>query len=107
MGSVLIAAFLGGSQVFGVIPTALAKINIIGKIVGEEQQVSTMSERLFVMFEHADAFIALPGGLGTLEEIFHNSSWVQLNIHQKPIGLININGFYNNLLSFLDHAVEQ
>ena len=81
MGSVLIAAFLGGSQVFGVIPTALAKINIIGKIVGEEQQVSTMSERLSVMFEHADAFIALPGGLGTLEEIFHNSSWAQLNIH--------------------------
>jgi hypothetical protein len=59
------------------------------------------------MFNHADAFIALPGGLGTLEEIFHISSWAQLNIHQKPIGLLNVNGFYNTLLSFLDHAVEQ
>ena len=66
-----------------------------------------MSERLSVMFNHADAFIALPGGLGTLEEIFHISSWAQLNIHQKPIGLLNVNGFYNTLLSFLDHAVEQ
>jgi len=107
MGSVSIAAFLGGSQVLGVVPKALAEGDIIGKTVGEELQVSTMSERLSVMFNHADAFIALPGGLGTLEEIFHISSWAQLNIHQKPIGLLNVNGFYNTLLSFLDHAVEQ
>jgi uncharacterized protein (TIGR00730 family) len=66
-----------------------------------------MSERLSVMFNHVDAFIALPGGLGTLEEIFHIFSWAQLNIHQKPIGLLNVNGFYNTLLSFLDHTVEQ
>jgi uncharacterized protein (TIGR00730 family) len=58
------------------------------------------------MFVHADAFIALPGGLGTLEEIFHISSWAQLNIHQKPICLLNVNGFYDHLLSFLDHAME-
>ncbi|XP_052312909.1 probable cytokinin riboside 5'-monophosphate phosphoribohydrolase LOGL10 [Populus trichocarpa] len=107
MGSVSIAVFLGDSQVLGVIPKALAEGDIIGKTVGEELQVSTMSERLSVMFNHADAFIALPGGLGTLEEIFHISSWAQLNIHQKPIGLLNVNGFYNTLLSFLDHAVEQ
>jgi len=107
MGSVSIAAFLGGSQVLGVVPKALAEGDIIGKTVGEKLQVSTMSERLSVMFNHTDAFIALPGGLGTLEEIFHISSWAQLNIHQKPIGLLNVNGFYNTLLSFLDHAVEQ
>jgi hypothetical protein len=59
------------------------------------------------MFDHADTFIALPSGLGTLEEIFHISSWAHLNIHQKPIGLLNVNGFYDNLLSFLDHVVEQ
>ena len=59
------------------------------------------------MFNHADAFIALPGGLGTLEEIFHISSWAQLHIHHKPMGLLNVNGFYDKLLSFLDHAVEQ
>ena len=59
------------------------------------------------MFNHIDAFIALPGGLGTLEEIFHISSWAQLYIHHKPIGLLNVNGFYDNLLSFLDQDVEQ
>jgi uncharacterized protein (TIGR00730 family) len=100
------AAFLGGSQVLGIIPKALAKVDIIGKIVGEELQVSIISKRMNAMFDHVDAFIALPGGLGTLEEIFHISTWAQLNIHHKPIGLLNVNGFYDNLLSFLDHAVE-
>jgi uncharacterized protein (TIGR00730 family) len=84
----------------GVVPKALAKGKIIGKIIGEELQVSTMSDRLNAMFNHADAFIALPGGLGTLEKIFHISSWAQLHIHHKPIGLLNVNGFYDNLLSF-------
>jgi hypothetical protein len=100
MGSVSVAVFLGGSQVLGVVP-------IIDKTIGEELQVSTMSDRLNAIFNHADAFIALPGGLGTLEEIFHISSWAQLHIHHKPIGLLNVDGFYDNLLSFLDQAVEQ
>ena len=59
------------------------------------------------MFNHTHAFIALPGGLDTLEEIFHIISWAQLHIHHKPICLLNVNGFYDKLLSFLDHAVEQ
>jgi len=91
----------------GVVPNALAKRDIIGKIIGEELQVSIMSDRINIMFNHVDAFIVLPGGLGTLEEIFHISSWAQLHIYHKPIGLLNVNGFYDNLLSFLDHAVEQ
>jgi uncharacterized protein (TIGR00730 family) len=66
-----------------------------------------MFDRMNAMFNHANAFIALPGGLGTLEKIFHISSWAQLHIHHKPIGLLNVNGFYDNLLSFLDNAVEQ
>jgi uncharacterized protein (TIGR00730 family) len=103
---VSIAVFLGGSQVLGVVPKALAKGDIIGKTIREELQVSTMSDRLNTMFNHADAFIALLGGLGTLKKIFHISSWAQLHIHHKPIGLLNVNGFYNNLLSFLDQAVE-
>jgi hypothetical protein len=107
MGGVSIAAFLGGSQVLGVVPKALAKGDIIGKTIGEELQVSTLSNRLNAMFNHADAFIVLPSGLGTLEEIFHISSWSQLHIHYKTIGLLNVNGFYDNLLSFLDQAVEQ
>ena len=107
MGGVAIAGFLGGSQVLGVVPKALTKGDIIGRTIGEELQVSTMSDRLNAMFNHADAFIALPGGLGTLEEIFHISSWAQLHIHHKHIGLLNVNGFYDNLLSFLDQAMEQ
>ncbi|XVE99556.1 hypothetical protein REPUB_Repub03eG0209200 [Reevesia pubescens] len=59
------------------------------------------------MIANADAFIALFGGFGTLEEIFQIASWSHLNIHQKPIGILNVNGFYENLFSFLDHAMEQ
>jgi hypothetical protein len=107
MGGVSIAAVLGGSQVLGVVLKALAKEDLLGKTIEEELQVSTMSEQLNTMFKHVDAFIALPGGLGTLEEIFHICSWAQLHIHHKPIGLLNVNGFYDKLLSFLDQAVEQ
>jgi len=74
MEGVPIAIFLGGSQVLGVVPKALTKGDIIGKTIGKELQVSTMSDRMTTMFNHVDAFIALPGGLGTLEEIFHISS---------------------------------
>jgi hypothetical protein len=95
------------SQVLGIIPKALAKVDITGKTIVEELQVFTMSERMFVMFEHVNAFIVLPGGLSTLKKIFHIFSWAQLNIHQKPIGLLNVNDFYNNLLSFLNHDVKQ
>ena len=66
-----------------------------------------MSDRMNTMFNHADTFIALLGGLGILEEIFHIFFWAQLHIHHKPIGLLNVNDFYDNLLSFLDQAVEQ
>jgi len=90
----------------GVVPKTLTKGDIIGKTIGEELQVPTMSNQLNAMFNHVDAFIALPGGLGTLEEIFHIFSWAQLHIHHKPIGLLNVNDFYDKLLSFLDHAVE-
>jgi len=107
MGGVSIAVFLGGSQVLGVVLKALAKGDIIRKTIRKKLQVSTMFERLNTMFNHANAFIALLGALGTLEEIFHIFSWTQLHIHHKHIGLLNVNGFYDNLLSFLDHAMEQ
>ncbi|XVF32960.1 hypothetical protein REPUB_Repub17cG0127700 [Reevesia pubescens] len=66
-----------------------------------------MHERMNIMIENADTFIALPGDFGTLEDIFQIASWAQLNIHKKPIGVLNVNGFYDGLFSFLDHAVEQ
>ncbi|KAL5815918.1 hypothetical protein ACOSQ3_024296 [Xanthoceras sorbifolium] len=106
MGRVSQAAYDGGSQVLGVIPKALSVGGITGNTIGEVQIVSDMHERKAEMFSHADAFIALPGGFGTLEELFEVTSWAQLKIHQKPIGLLNIRGFYDGLLSFLDHAVE-
>lgn len=107
MGSVSTSAHLGGSQVLGIIPTALAEGNITGVTIGEELKVSSMYERITKMIENSDAFIALPGGFGTLEEIFHTVSWAQLNIHNKPVGLLNINNYYDSLLTFLDKAVEQ
>lgn len=106
MGEVLIAVFFGGSQVLKVVPKALAQWDIIGKTIREDLQVSTMSDQMNTMFKHADTFIALPGGLSTLEEIFHIFSWAQLHINHKPIGLLNVNGFYDKLLSFLNHVVE-
>ncbi|KAF3453077.1 hypothetical protein FNV43_RR03511 [Rhamnella rubrinervis] len=107
MGTVSLAAHVGGSKVLGIIPKALTATNITGMTVGTEIQVSTMHERISKMLEKSDAFIALPGGYGTLEEIFQMLSWSQLNIHRKPIGLLNVNNFFDGLLSFLNHAVEQ
>ncbi|XVE96361.1 hypothetical protein REPUB_Repub02eG0214600 [Reevesia pubescens] len=106
MGFVATAAHLGGNEVFGVIPKALATRNIAGKIVGDEIMVSWVHERMNIMIENVDVFIALPGGFRTMKEIFQIVSWAQLNIHQKPIGLLNVNGFYDSLFSFLDHAMK-
>ena len=107
MGVVATAAYQGGGEVLGIILSPLAEKSITGKTIGDELQVSSMHQRMACMLEKSDAFIALPGGYGTLEEIFQIVSWAQLNIHQKPIGLLNVNNFFDGLLSFLDHAVEQ
>ena len=107
MGCVSTSALLGGSKVLGITPRALANPSIIGFTLGNELTVGSMHERIGNMMINADAFIALPGGLGTLEEVFNVASWAHLNMHHKPIGLLNINGFYDGLLAFLDHVVEQ
>ncbi|XVF03103.1 hypothetical protein REPUB_Repub04eG0231900 [Reevesia pubescens] len=107
MGCVATAAHLGGSKVLGVIFRALAIGNTARKTVGNEILVSYIHERINIMIANADAFITLPGGFGTLEEIFQIPSWSQLNIHQKPIGILNVNGFYDSLFSFLNHVEEQ
>ncbi|XVE68574.1 hypothetical protein DITRI_Ditri09bG0079100 [Diplodiscus trichospermus] len=96
-----------GRRVLGIVPSTFIEKHLIGKTCGKELKVVTMHERLLKMMEFGDAFIALPGGFGTLEELFQIVSWVQLNIHQKPIGVLNINGFFDGFLSFLNHAVEQ
>ena len=104
MGAVSKAAADGGSQVLGIIPKALADADLIDKTNGEELIVSSMSDRIVEMNNHSDAFIALPGGLGTLEEIFTVASWNYLNIHKKPIGLLNVNRFFDALLLYLDDS---
>ncbi|XP_073061908.1 cytokinin riboside 5'-monophosphate phosphoribohydrolase LOG3-like [Primulina eburnea] len=105
MEKVAKAAHAGGSEILGIIPITLA--NLTGPTIGEEMKVDNMYERITQMIKHSDAFITLPGGFGTLEEIFHTVCWAQLNIHNKPIGLLNVNNYYDKLLSFLDDGVEQ
>ncbi|KAL5802963.1 hypothetical protein ACOSQ4_031268 [Xanthoceras sorbifolium] len=107
IGRVSKAAYDGGSQVLGIILKAFSVSGVTGTTIGEVQIVSNMHERKAEMFSHADVFIALPRGLGTLEELFEVTSWAQLKIHQKPIGLLNVNGFYDGMLSFLDYVVEK
>ncbi|XVF58964.1 hypothetical protein PTKIN_Ptkin07bG0108700 [Pterospermum kingtungense] len=106
MGCVSTAVARHKRQVLGIIPSAFTVNNLVGETCGKEIKVATMHERLLTMMELSDAFIALPGGFGTLEELFQMISRAQLNIHRKPIGVLNINGFFNGLLSFVDHAVE-
>ncbi|KAF5955228.1 hypothetical protein HYC85_008084 [Camellia sinensis] len=80
---------------------------LTGETVGEVKAVADMHQRKAEMAKHSDAFIALPGGYGTLEELLEVITWAQLGIHDKPVGLLNVDGFYNSLLLFIDKAVEE
>ncbi|KAK1441045.1 hypothetical protein QVD17_06881 [Tagetes erecta] len=107
MGLVSKAVYDGGCHVIGVIPKVLMPKEIIGDTIGEVQPVLNMHQRKAEMASQADAFIALPGGYGTLEELLEVITWAQLGIHKKPIGLLNVDGYYNSLLSFIDKAVDE
>ncbi|KAG2698403.1 hypothetical protein I3843_07G149600 [Carya illinoinensis] len=107
MGLVSQAVHDGGRHVLGVIPTTLMPREITGETVGEVRAVSGMHQRKAEMARQADAFIALPGGYGTLEELLEVITWAQLGIHDKPVGLLNVDGYYNSLLSFIDKAVDE
>ncbi|XP_065848100.1 cytokinin riboside 5'-monophosphate phosphoribohydrolase LOG1-like [Euphorbia lathyris] len=107
MGLVSQAVYDGGRHVLGVIPKTLMPREITGETVGEVRAVSGMHQRKAEMARQADAFIALPGGYGTLEELLEVITWAQLGIHEKPVGLLNVDGYYNSLLSFIDKAVEE
>lgn len=107
MGAVSRAAYEGGAAVYGIIPRPLAAKEIAGETVGHVEVVETMHQRKFRMFELSDAFITLPGGIGTLEELFETISWIQLGIHRKPVGLLNVNGFYDPLRQLIDHQIDQ
>ena len=107
MGILADAALQAGGQVVGVIPKALVDREFAHRGCTELHIVETMHERKRIMAERADAFLALPGGIGTLEEFFEVWTWRQLGYHNKPIGLLNHLGFYSGLLSFLNQTVNQ
>ena len=105
MGVLADAALAAGGQAIGVIPEALVAREIAHHGLTELRVVRSMHERKTLMADLADAFIALPGGFGTLEEFFEAVTWTQLGIHQKPCGLLNVEGYYDALLALLDRAV--
>ncbi|MED6184415.1 Cytokinin riboside 5'-monophosphate phosphoribohydrolase log1 [Stylosanthes scabra] len=107
MGLISQVVFHGGRHVLGIIPKTLMPREITGETVGEVRAVSGMHQRKAEMARQADAFIALPGGYGTLEELLEVITWAQLGIHDKPVGLLNVDGYYNSLLSFMDKAVDE
>jgi uncharacterized protein (TIGR00730 family) len=96
-----------GARVTGVIPEALVQKEVAHRGVSELRIVASMHERKATMAALADGFIALPGGLGTLEELFEVLTWAQLGLHAKPCGLLNVAGYYDRLVEFLDYAVSQ
>jgi len=107
MQAVAEAALAEGGRVIGVIPTVLVDLEVAHGGLTELHITDTMHTRKAMIGERSGAFIALPGGFGTFEEIFEVLAWQTLKIHAKPVLLLNTNGFYDKLLGFLDHCVEQ
>jgi uncharacterized protein (TIGR00730 family) len=107
MGVVADAVLAGGGEVIGVLPRGLARKEYAHPGLTELHLVGSMHERKALMASLADGFVALPGGLGTLEEILEVFTWAQLGIHQKPLGLVDVNGYWAGLLSLLRHAVQE
>jgi uncharacterized protein (TIGR00730 family) len=107
MGTVADAALAAGGRVTGVIPSGLVDRELAHPAVSELRIVATLHERKAVMAELSDAFIALPGGLGTLEELAEVLSWAQLGLYAKPIGALDVKGFWAPLVGHLDHAAAE
>lgn len=107
MGVMADAVLAAGGRAIGILPDLLLKKELAHRNLTELHIVSSMHERKAMMIEKADGFVALPGGAGTLEEIFETWTWAQLGMHQKPCGLLNIAGYYDALGQFLDHTVEE
>ena len=106
MGILAQAAREAGARVVGIIPQTLVDKELADPLCDELHIVQTMHERKALMAERSDAFLALPGGIGTLEELFEVWTWRQLGYHDKPIGLLDVDGYYASLLGFLRHATD-
>ncbi|MYZ48394.1 TIGR00730 family Rossman fold protein [Propylenella binzhouense] len=107
MGVLADSALAAGGEVVGIIPAALVEREIAHPGLTELRTVASMHERKAAMSDLADAFVALPGGAGTLEELFEVWTWGQLGYHQKPVGLLNAAGFFDRLLAFFDHQAAE
>jgi uncharacterized protein (TIGR00730 family) len=107
MGQLAQAALDAGGRVIGVIPRALVDMEVAHTGLSDLRVVASMHERKALMTDLSDAFIALPGGLGTIDEFFEVLCWSQLGLHAKPCGLLNVEGYYDRLIAFLDHSVEE
>ncbi|MEA2248963.1 MAG: hypothetical protein QOH46_3492 [Solirubrobacteraceae bacterium] len=107
MGAVADGALAAGGDVVGVIPEQIVALEVGHRGLGDDLRVvGSMHERKALMAELADAFIALPGGIGTFEELFEIFTWAQLGLHRKPLGLLDVAGYYQPLAAMLDHAVS-
>ncbi len=107
MGIMADAALASGGEVVGVIPEALLKLEVGHLDLAQLHVVGSMHERKALMAELADAFIALPGGIGTMEELFEVWTWAQLGMHPKPLGFLDVAGYYAHLQAFLDHMTAE
>lgn len=107
MGMVADACIDAGGQVTGIIPDFLNEKEIAHPYVTDLHVVKSMHERKLMMAEASDAFITLPGGIGTMEELFEIWTWSQLGRHKKPVGILNVNGYYDKLLAFIDHMTDE
>src|SRR5687767_9817926 len=107
MGVLADTALAAGGEVVGVMPQALVDREIAHRGLTELRVVGSMHERKLLMAELADGFVALPGGMGTLEELFEVYTWTQLGLHAKPLALLDVRGYYDRLVAFLDHAVSE
>jgi uncharacterized protein (TIGR00730 family) len=107
MGVLANTVLAEGGHVIGIIPQAVLGREVVHRGLSDLRVVTSMHERKALMAELADGFIALPGGLGTLDEVFEILTWGQLGLHQKPCGLLNIRDYYRGLIDFLDHAVSE
>lgn len=106
MGAVAVAALNRGGEVIGVIPQLFAE-KVKHNKLSQLHIVPTMHDRKKKMFDLSDGFVALPGGIGTIEEVFEILAWSQLGYHEKPCGILNVSGYFDSIIAFLDHSVRQ
>ncbi|MBI1282459.1 MAG: TIGR00730 family Rossman fold protein [Anaerolineaceae bacterium] len=107
MGAVADGTLVGGGKVTGIIPQSLVDRELAHVGLSELHVVASMHQRKALMAEIADAFVAMPGGFGTLDELFEIITWAQLGFHNKPIALLNIGGYFDPLRTFIDHMVTE